>query len=234
MSYCVNCGVELDQTAKRCPLCKTPVYHPDRTADIDAPTPFPTRNIGPQPVSRKEFALLVTAMLASVAVCCGLLNFFFHAERMWSLYAVGASLMLWVFFVPPLLVQTMPGWCKLTMNVLAMGVYVYLISIDLQGKTWFWGLAMPIILAAAILFGFLGWMLRDRRHSLLTSFVLSLSTIGLLAMSIEFFCNRFFVQRWSPGWSLVVLTVCVALCIPLIIVRNVPTLREEARRRFHL
>ena len=28
MSYCVHCGVELDEQAKRCPLCGTPVVDP--------------------------------------------------------------------------------------------------------------------------------------------------------------------------------------------------------------
>ena len=28
MSYCVNCGVELDHTLKSCPLCETPVINP--------------------------------------------------------------------------------------------------------------------------------------------------------------------------------------------------------------
>lgn len=28
MSYCVNCGVELDASAKICPLCNTPVINP--------------------------------------------------------------------------------------------------------------------------------------------------------------------------------------------------------------
>ena len=28
MSYCVNCGVELDVGAGKCPLCDTPVINP--------------------------------------------------------------------------------------------------------------------------------------------------------------------------------------------------------------
>ena len=234
MSYCVNCGGELDDTAERCPLCFTPVRNPNMPVDSESPKPFPTRNVAPEPVSQKELALLVTAMLASVALCCALLNLIFHSERMWSLYAVGAAVMLWVFFVPPLLVRPMPGWGKLTLDVLAIGVYVYLISIDLGGQAWFWPLAMPIILSAAALTGLLSWLLRGRRRSLLTSVVLSLCTIALFALSIEFFADRFAGGPWRPGWSLVVLTVCVALCIPLIVVRNMPNLREEARRRFHL
>lgn len=234
MSYCVNCGVELDDTAVRCPLCKTRVSNPGHPVDCKSPTPFPTRDIAPEPVSQKELALLVTAMLASVAVCCVLLNVFFHAERLWSLYAVGASVMLWVFFVPPLLIRPLPAWCKLSLDVLAIGVYVYLISIDLNGQAWFWKLAMPIIVTSAVLFGALGWLLRGRRRSILTSFVLSLCLIGVLSMCVELFADRYLFAAWQPSWSLVVMTVCVALCIPLIIVRRIPALREEARRRFHL
>lgn len=40
--------------------------------------------------------------------------------------------------------------------------------------------------------------------------------------------------EWRPDWSITVLAVCVDLCIPLTIVRFVPSLREEARRRFHM
>ena len=28
MSYCVNCGVELDASSRECPLCNTPVINP--------------------------------------------------------------------------------------------------------------------------------------------------------------------------------------------------------------
>ena len=34
MSYCVNCGVELDNTVKQCPLCDTVVINP-RITDND-------------------------------------------------------------------------------------------------------------------------------------------------------------------------------------------------------
>ena len=39
MSYCVNCGVELDPGAARCPLCGTPAWKPDP----DAQSYFPTK-----------------------------------------------------------------------------------------------------------------------------------------------------------------------------------------------
>ena len=41
MSYCVNCGVELDASATKCPLCDTPVYNPKAPEPSTQPSPFP-------------------------------------------------------------------------------------------------------------------------------------------------------------------------------------------------
>jgi len=41
MSYCVNCGVELDASATKCPLCDTPVYNPKAPEPATQPSPFP-------------------------------------------------------------------------------------------------------------------------------------------------------------------------------------------------
>ncbi|MFR5846186.1 MAG: hypothetical protein ACLUEU_10705 [Oscillospiraceae bacterium] len=48
MSYCVNCGVELDPARQRCPLCGTPAWKPDSTA----PSYFPTKPAEVPPASR--------------------------------------------------------------------------------------------------------------------------------------------------------------------------------------
>ena len=96
MSYCVNCGVELDSTASFCPLCRTPVVNPRQPVDTGSPPPFPTERREVPPASKAELAILVSSMLASVAVCCGLLNLVLRSGHIWSLYVIGAAAMLWV------------------------------------------------------------------------------------------------------------------------------------------
>ena len=54
MSYCVNCGVELDETASFCPLCHTPVYNPNQPVNEAS-----TKN--PFPPSARRFPLLEAA-----------------------------------------------------------------------------------------------------------------------------------------------------------------------------
>lgn len=80
MSYCVKCGVELDEGAERCPLCGTPAWKPDETE----PRYFPTKPAEVPRASRRAAAALLTAMLASVSLCCGLLNLILPTEHPWG------------------------------------------------------------------------------------------------------------------------------------------------------
>ena len=162
MSYCVHCGVELDATASFCPLCHTRVLDPGQPVDTVSPKPFPTRRGEVAPAAKQEVALLITAMLASVAVCCGVLNLFLRADRTWSLYVIGASAMLWLWLVPPLLARGMHLLLRLLLDIAAVALYVYLISVDLNGGDWYLGLAAPIILWGGAILLLLGLVLRSR------------------------------------------------------------------------
>lgn len=230
MSYCVHCGVELNPNAKVCPLCQTPAWQPEGGEE----TYFPTQPAVVAPVAKWELAMLLTAMLASVAVCSGVLNLILRTARPWSLYVIGAAVMLWIWFVLPLLIRHMPAFLGLTLDIAAIGIYLYLISIDLNGSHWFAGLALPILGVACGVVFVLSFLLRGHRRSMLSSISLSIAATGVFVMGIELFCDLYFHGQWLPGWSLVTTIICVALVIPLVIVRRVPSLREEARRRFNL
>ena len=232
MSYCVNCGVELDPTAHTCPLCGTPVHNPSCPVDETQPSFFPQQLAEVAPVSRGTAAALLSAMLGSVALCCALLNLVLHPELRWSLFAIGAAAMLWVWGVLPLLSRRIPLWGRLTLDVGAVAVYIALIAWALDGGAWFRGLAVPVLaLAAAVVFC-LSWLLR-RGHSMLTTAIMSLAAGGVFCLGMEACGDLYFHGVWSPGWSLIVAASCVGLCIPLLVVRRGPSLREEVRRRFH-
>ena len=232
MPYCVNCGVKLDAAAKTCPLCQTPVWHPKNEP---VPDPFfPAQRAVVNPVSKAGAALLISVMLLSAALCCGLLNLLLAREHPWSFYVIGAAVMLWVWIVPPLLLRRMPGFLRLTLDVAAVGVYVWLIALSVDGLEWFFGLALPILGAACTIVFVLSFLLRGWQRSILTSWTLGIGAVGLFLLALEFFGDRYFYGEWTPGWSLIPAVVCAALMIPLIIVRRVPILREEVRRRFSL
>lgn len=234
MSYCVNCGVELDPAAERCPLCQTPVCNPIQPVDRSSPPPFPTEVGEVAPVSRGALALLLSAMMLSVGVICGLLNLFLRAEHTWSLYVIGAMLMLWLWIVLPLLARKMPVFLRICVDVGAVALYLFLIALDLKGMGWYLGLALPVILLGGACLLALAALLEGGRRSILSSLTLIIGAVGVFSVGVECFVDRFLEHAWRPVWSLVVLAVCVALIIPLVVVRRVPSLREEVRRRFHM
>ena len=96
MSYCVNCGVELDASATKCPLCDTPVYNPKAPEPEKQPSPFPREKGQVEVVKRKDLGVLLTVIVLATAVTCGLLNAFVFRSSLWSLAVIGVVLVLWV------------------------------------------------------------------------------------------------------------------------------------------
>ena len=186
MSYCVNCGVELDDSAERCPLCGTPAWKPDPAA----PSYFPTKPAEVPPASRKAAAALLTAMLASVSLCCGLLNLILPTEHPWALYVAGAAVMLWVWFALPMLARGIPIFFRLTADVAAIGVYVWIISLALHGGKWFRGLVLPMLAWACVVVFLLSFLLRDGRRSRLSSLALCIGAAGSSLLLTERIIRR--------------------------------------------
>ena len=175
-------------------------------------------------------------MLASVAVCCGVLNQFLLTQRAWSLYVIGAAIMLWIWTVPPLLHHRKDTFrLQLLADVLAIAVYVSLIAVDLDGWDWYLHLALPIILWLGALFLFWGLTMGPPppEHPVLHG----------PGHRLPWGCSPW---GWRPLWTSISRGAgplggpsswwrCASCCSsPLIVVRRVPSLREEVRRRFHM
>lgn len=235
MSYCVHCGVELHPTADRCPLCGTPVLDPGAPEGPEGPLPFPTQRREVPPADRRSLALLISAMLASAGAATGALNlWFFYPGVPWSLYIIGACAMLWLFFVPPLWWRGMHRLLRLLVDVAAVALYLFLIALALNGsKTWYPGLALPIVLLAGAFALFLTLTLSGHR-SILSTIILCIGSVGLFSVGLELLICRYLFGIYSTSWSIIVLVVSMALIVPLLVVRRHPALREEARRRFHI
>lgn len=234
MSYCVNCGVELDSTAKFCPLCQTLVCNPNQPVDRNSPTPFPMEREEVPLAPRRAAAVLISVMLGSAGLCCGLLNMVLLASQPWSLYVIGAAAMLWVFVVPPLLWRKLPLTAATLLDGLAIGLYVLLIAWEVDGLDWYLHLALPATVLLAVILLVQGLLFQRRQMSILSTLAVVIAAVAVFVMGLELLGDLYFHGAWGPSWSLVVLIVAVGLEIPLMVVRRVPGLRREARRRFHM
>ena len=72
MSYCVHCGVELEPSLKKCPLCNTPVLDPNNIPCFETSSPYPDRRGKVEPARRKDAAIFVSVLLITISITCGL------------------------------------------------------------------------------------------------------------------------------------------------------------------
>ena len=230
MSYCVNCGVELDRDAVACPLCQTPVINPVCPPDPQATPNFPLARQEVEPVDHRELAILLSAMAVCTGVCCGLLNFFLRPGVPWALFVAGACAMLWVWLVPPLLLRRAPSSILLLLDLLAVGGLLVLIGTVLHGNVWLYGVALPVW-AGFFLILLVIWMMAQNR-SFLSRAMLILGGLALFLVWLEFIIDRF-LGAYRPMWSLITAAVAVTLILPLAVIRTRPNLRRQVRRRFH-
>lgn len=242
MSYCVNCGVELDPSLKECPLCNTPVIHPGKLAGSrgtemergkETPSPFPEEKGQVEVVKRKDVAILLTTVAVATAVVCGLLNALVFSAVPWSLAIIGGCVLLWVMLIPVVIYTRQAVYTSELLDGIAMALYLYLLTYLTGSKEWFWGLGLPIVVLVTIIVELVTVCLRLLPRSFLTTALYVFTALAVLCMGLEYLIDRFLDRKFGLEWSAIVATVCVIVDIAIITLLSRRRLRNAVRRRLH-
>lgn len=233
MSYCVNCGVELDATAKNCALCNTPVYNPKEIVREDLRTPYPTEKGEVEVVKRKDWAILLTTVVLATTITCAMLNFLVFQGTMWSLAVIGVCVIVWVIMIPVVIYTGQTIYISLLYDGIAVGVYLYMLAHMVDSFDWFWQLGLPVVVFVTVLAETLTFAIRKLPRSFLTMALYWVTTIGILCVGLELLIDGFLDQGYVLRWSAIVLTVCVIIDIAIITMLSLKRLRAAVRRRLH-
>lgn len=233
MSYCVNCGVELDKTATACALCGTPVLNPNQPVDLKAAPPFPREKEQVEMVKSKDLGILLTTVALATAVTCGLLNALVFRESLWSLAVIGVCGILWVMLIPVVIYTRMSLWLSLLCDGTAAGLYLFMLSFVTGSDEWFWGLGLPLVVYITAVIELTALCIRKLPRSFLTLGIYVITAIGFLCAGIEVLIDRYLIGVLHLRWSAVVLTVCFIIDIALGTMLSLRRLRNAVRRRLH-
>ena len=233
MSYCVNCGVELDASLKECPLCNTPVINPREIPYSRAVSPFPREKGQVEMVKKKDAGILLSTVVVATAVVCGLLNLLVFSGKPWSLIIIGACVLLWVIMIPVVIYSRQPIYVSLLFDGVAMAAYLYMITYLTGSNRWFAGLALPITALATVIVEIFTVCVRKLPRSFLTVALYCFTAIGVMSIGLEILIDRYLHDHISLSWSAVVLTVCVIVDITIVTLLSRKRLRNAVRRRLH-
>ncbi len=233
MSYCVNCGVELDASAGKCPLCSTPVINPKQLVKETANEPFPDQKGAVETVNRKDFAILLSTFVLATALTCGLLNALVFRGFLWSLAVIGACVILWVWLLPVVVSKGLSVYGFLLLDGLSVGVYLYMLARMRDSYDWCYGLGLPIVALVTAVAVLLTLCIRRLPRSFLTVALYLITAAGLLCMGLELLIDYYLTGKFTMTWSAVVLTICAIVDIVIITMLSRRRLRSAVRRRLH-
>ena len=149
MSYCVNCGVELESRAKRCPLCATPVINPNMPADETAAGAYSDKVVLPKSVTRRYRAMIATMVILIPNIVCLLANILFNKGSAWSFYLGASCGLLWVLFVLPFFAKKPNPYALWAVDSVAVCAYTYFFFAMDAEYMWFLKCALPPIAAVS-------------------------------------------------------------------------------------
>lgn len=234
MSYCVNCGVELDASAKSCPLCRTPVLNPNEIGSlVEAQMPFPAQRAQVEPVKRKDLGILLSMIDLAIAVMCGILNALVFRETLWSLTVLGACVVLWAFLEPVILFTRQSIYLSLLYDGMAVVFLLYMITYLSNENSWFLGLGVPLTALCTVVAEIFTLCVCKLPRSFLTVLLYFFTAAGLFCLGVELLVDRYGNSGISLSWSAVVLTICGVFDIAFITMLSRRRLRDSVRRRLH-
>lgn len=228
--YCVKCGVRLDDSLDRCPLCGTPVWRPEEAQDQDRAfsSIFPEKH-------RNE-RLTVVAFLTAVALLAAFITLriclHIYGGIGWSGYAMLGIALFYVIAILPLWFRRPNPMIFLPVDHAAVAGFLLYASWA-SGGHWFLSFGFPVTaMSCLLLTGFIA-LLRYVRGGRLFIIGGSVIVLGGLSMLVEFFQHITFGTKMFT-WSLYVVSSCLAFGMFLILAGTIRPLREHLERRFFL
>ena len=233
MSYCVNCGVELESSLKQCPLCNTPVMNPRELNKETPSSPYPTDKGQVEVVKRKDLGILISVVLTATSATCLLLNLLVFNAHLWSLIVIGCCLCLFVFTCPAIFYSKMPISLTLFADGTSVAIYLFMITFITRSDMWFWKLGLPIIVLLVIGAEVFPLLSKFISFTVLSCALILFVEIPTFCVALELLIRHMLEKPYRITWSAVVLTVCVIIVIALITILAKKRLRNEVRRRLH-
>lgn len=213
MSYCVNCGVELDKSATKCVLCNTPIYNPNERIDSDIQTPFSQTPIEIRSSVKVKFtAIIISFILLIPNLVCMALNLFFQPDYLWFIHIMSTSLLIWVVFIFPFITARRKPYLMWAFDTVVTALYIFVFyATNTNDEGWYFSIAIPTVaIISACAFYFIHWYRQRARHW--TSKVLHIFIDLVIILSVLGTC--LYLNAHPLG--AVITFICDASCLALL------------------
>ncbi len=231
MSYCVNCGVELSASEKRCPLCGVEVINPVAPYDPAAEKPFPADVETVEHRTVRRTAAAVLSLLIVIPFVSVIAADLIDGGRFgWSVIPAAAILLGFMTIVFPCLFKRPKVWLFMLFGVIEVAAFLFGLSMWLKGH-WYFTFALPMTaLIGAYLIGC--WlMISSKKARLPLKVIIVLVMTMVLVLVMQLLIELHIRGRIRFDWSIYTAISCGIMSIAVLIVGKLFRKREDFRKK---
>jgi hypothetical protein len=238
MPYCSKCGVEVEESVERCPLCSAPIQRFDGSGS-PVLKPYPDHVINPDAAplplhERLKIALEIVSVFLGIALAVIILVDLLYSKRLtWSVYPTAAIAYLWLCLAMPVFLLGRP-WLVFAVLGPATILFVFLLDAYDGSIDWFLSYGLPITgLSVIVIFAVtLSSALSKRRGLNVAGF--ALLGAAVLCMGIDLTIMANITGRLKLSWSEIVALILMPASALLLYFHFRITKKKDLRKVFHI
>ncbi|MDE5619686.1 MAG: hypothetical protein K2I80_04065 [Ruminococcus sp.] len=234
MAYCVKCGVKLEDSEKKCPLCQTVVYHPDIQEVTDAVSPFPEEYEIKQKKMGSKLKLIIATIIVFLPTFLTLIcDYSINSRIVWSDIVISSVCLLYCFIFVPLIFRRKNIFFYLFTDFAALLLFQWYIALT-TGGSWFTGFSLPFTCSVMLIVTVVVAVRQFTKSSYLLISAIAFFLTGLDCVLTEFLISRTFMNRVRFIWSYYPLVTFIAVGIILLLCDRNTHFKEKIVKKFFI
>jgi len=202
MTLCVNCGVELDEGLKICPLCGK---DPESKGEEDhISNNYPSGIIRLQRKENRRYLWELSGIIAFSGIAgCTIVDLLISKELRWALFSDVSITAAWVILTLYQFVykRTLIVVTLLMLTILAA---LYLIDLIATGREWFFPVGLPVTIAVFIAAGTIIGFYKAAHYKGLNIIASAFIVLSGYCIITEMIFDKYLKDFIDLQWSLIV------------------------------
>jgi hypothetical protein len=218
MSYCTNCGVELDESLTTCPLCGFTPGEKNISEKEEQSEYYPSDIIIlHKKETRKHIWELSGIISFSAITVCTIVDLVIHKSLSWSLFADTSVLASWICLTLILLAFRkyfiiIPG---LLITILAM---LFIFNLILPPINWFYGIGLPITIALFIAVSIVIFLWKVANFKGFNILAIAFFVLSGFCIVSEIVIDNYLLGKVDIRWSAIVSVSILPIALVLLFV----------------
>ncbi len=230
MSYCVNCGVKLKSSEKKCPLCKTKVINPNNKLKTYEEI-YSNKIENFKNINYKYILKLLTMIFTFISVVVLILNYIISKEITWSAYVIFSIIYLICTFQYILQKNI---YLSHILELIGTELFMFIVAILNNGMDWYLYLIAPFIFIAWTHVMLYTILIRSKKPNIFhkISSVLFLDSISLLGIEISIDLYKY--NKITFNWSIYASIPITLLALIILYISFNHKLMDEIKQRIFI